>query len=72
MTLAELGLPADILADAERWMSDMEMSEDVSLDYMVETYGPSEEEDLDDRERARQAVGYGVELLRNMEVEADP
>jgi len=48
------------------------MSEDVSLDYMVETYGPSEEEDLDDRERARQAVGYGVELLRNMEVEADP
>jgi len=24
MTLAELGLPADILADAERWMGDME------------------------------------------------
>lgn len=71
LKLADLGLPADILSDARRWMSDMMMSEDVFLDYMIETYGPDEDKPMDDRDRARQAVGYGVERLRDVEAEAD-
>lgn len=72
MTLDELGLPPDVLADAKRWMDDMMMSEDEFLDYMMETYGPSEDKLMDDRERARQAVGWGVERLRDVEAKADP
>jgi hypothetical protein len=71
MTLAELDLPPDILADAKRWMGDMEMSENVFLDYLVEAHGP-EDEGQGDYKLYRTAVLWGVEALRDVEGQAEP
>ena len=71
MKLADLDLAPGILADAMRWMGEMEMSEDEFLDHARENHGP-EDEGQRDYEIYRASVIRGVEALLDVEAQADP